>query len=514
MRRIISVWLANWATDRLRRINPGAAPPVEAPLVTCRHDGRQLILAAADMPAQRLGLHAGMALAHARALVPSLAVTEADPAGDAAALAALGAWCLRYSPLTAADAPDGVWIDATGCTQLCGGEAALLADLVGRLARAGITARAAMADTPGAAWAMARHGAAPRTVVPPGGQGTALAALPLAALRIPAAAVRGLRRLGITQAGALAAMPRGPLVRRFGAAVLVRLDQALGHVPEPIMPICPADAPEHRLTFVEPLITAAAFTTAIDALLHAVCIRLAAIGQGARRLDLIFERVDGSTQAIGIGTARPVRDPGHLARLFGERIGQIAPGDGVEAMRLVVTRAEALPAAQSAAQLAAQPATGPSDAAGMADLAAMLDVLENRFGAMHVYRCQPVESDVPERSVRRVPVLAPPSAAGWPKNLPRPVRLLHPPRRVEALSLLPDQPPAAFTWRRQRRRIRHADGPERIAGEWWRRDAETAAVRDYWAVEDEAGRRYWLFRRGDGADPATGDLTWYLHGFF
>jgi protein ImuB len=131
-----------------------------------------------------------------------------------------------------------------------------------------------------------------------------------------------------------------------------------------------------------------------------------------------------------------------------------------------------------------------------------------------VFRVLPVESDVPERSARRAPPLAALGQAAWPTGLPRPVRLLAPPQPVEALSVLPDHPPAAFTWRGVRRRVRRADGPERIAGEWWRRDGERLAVRDYWAVEDEAGRRYWLFRRGDGGDPATGDLGWFLHGLF
>lgn len=506
MRRVISVWLPDWATDRVRRSRPDSAPPVELPLVTCLHDGRHLAIAAADRAARALGLHPGMALAHARALLPGLAVVAADPAADMAALADLAGWCLRFAPLTAPDAPDGVWVDATGCAHLFGGEAALLADLAARLARAGFAAQAAIADTPGAAWALARHGGKGLMVVPPGGQAAALAALPLAALRLTPEAVRGLRRLGVTQIGALAAMPRAPLARRFGPGMLARLDQALGRLPEPITPLRPPDALARRLAFPEPLSTADSFVTAIDRLLADVCARLAASGQGARRLDLLFERLDGSAQAIGIGTARPVRDPRHLARLFAERIGLIDPGAGVEAMELVVTRAEALAASQLA--------TGLDGGTDGADLGALVDVLENRFGAARIYRCQPVESDVPERAVRHVPALAPPSDAIWPPHLPRPVRLLHPPQPVEALSLLPDQPPVAFTWRRLRRRIRRADGPERITGEWWRREAETASVRDYWAVEDEQGRRYWLFRRGDGTDPDSGDLSWYLHGFF
>ncbi len=183
-------------------------------------------------------------------------------------------------------------------------------------------------------------------------------------------------------------------------------------------------------------------------------------------------------------------------------------------MRLVVSMAEPLAYVQGSAALA-------EGEAAAADIAVLVDRLENRFGAGRVYRVEPVESDVPERSIRRVAALAPPAhlkgpvvCRTWPADLPRPARLLRRPQRVKALSILPDQPPAAFTWRRVRHRVRRADGPERITGEWWRRDREVAAVRDYWAVEDEAGQRFWLYRSGDGIDPATGDLSWYLHGFF
>jgi protein ImuB len=94
------------------------------------------------------------------------------------------------------------------------------------------------------------------------------------------------------------------------------------------------------------------------------------------------------------------------------------------------------------------------------------------------------------------------------------VRLLDPPQPVDVLALLPDHPPVVFTWRHVRHQVRRADGPERIAGEWWKRDGELRSLRDYFRVEDEAGRRFWLFRRGDGDDPVTGDMRWFLHGFF
>jgi protein ImuB len=476
-----------------------------------------MVVAAVDASAAALGLRSGMPLAQAQALVVGLdaGIHPAEPEADAAALGRLAAWCLRYAPLSAADAPDGIWLDVTGCAHLHGGETKLLRDLVGRLAAQGIAAQAAVADTPGAAHAVARSFSSSHcgrelggvAVVPIGRAETALAPLPIEALRIPANIADGLRLLGFESVAQLAATPRPPLTRRFGPLVATRLDQALGAVFEPITPVFPPDLVQARLGFVEPLLTAKSLAAVIALLTGTVCANMEKAGQGARRLDLLFERVDCSIQCLRIGTARPSRDARHLARLLGEKLERVDPGLGVEAMRLVVPLAEPLAYTQASASLSGAEPMGQ-------DVSVLMDRLENRLGARRVWRAEAVESDVPERSVRRVPALAALRRATWPADLPRPVRLLDPPQPVDAMALLPDQPPVAFTWRRVRHRVRRADGPERIAGEWWKRAGEMRSVRDYFRVEDEEGRRFWLFRRGDGEDAATGDLRWFLHGFF
>ena len=449
-----------------------------------------------------MGLAPGLPLARAQAMVPGLAIVPAAPAEDAAALRDLAGASLRFAPLAAPDPPDGIRVDATGCAHLFGGEAALLTAMRRWLRQQGFAACAAIAGTPGAAHAAARWAGAAATVIPPGEEEAVLALLPVAALRLCAEVLDGLRRLGLETVGALAAVPRAPLVRRFGPEVALRLDQAFGRVFEPIVPVHPPAMLAERRAFAEPLLTAESFAAVIDRLVPAVCVRLERAGQGARRLDLLFARVDGAVPAIRIGTARPSRDARHLGRLLAERLETIDPGPGVEVMTLAVPLAEPLAWAQADAAEAAP------------DLPALVDRLANRLGEDRVYRLAPVESDVPERAVCRVPALAPPARASWPPSLPRPARLLTPPQPVEAMALLPDQPPVAFTWRRVRHRVRRADGPERIAGEWWKRQGEVRTVRDYFAVEDEAGRRFWLFRRGDGEDPQTGDLRWFLHGLF
>lgn len=499
MRRVVSIWLPHWPTDRRRRTLGGTAPPRETSLVTAVQDGNRRIIEAADAAASALGLRPSMAIAQAMAVIPGLHVLDADPAEDEAALERLTRWCQRATPLAAPDAPDGIWLDVAGCSHLWGGERPMLDHLVARLAQDGVAARAAVADTPGAAHAMARHGT--DLIVPPGAQADAVAALPVQALRLPAETVATLRRLGFEQIGALARVPRALLARRFGPEPGRRLDQAHGTVAEPLLPLAHASPLQHRIAFLEPLLTAEALSAATMRLLEPLCAAMERAGLGARRLDLLFERVDGAVAATRIGTARPNRDKQHLGRLLDEHLEKIDPGLGIEAMRLVAPLAEPLLWRQD-------------DAGGQSDLSTLVDRLSNRLGADRVYRAAPVESDVPERTVRRVPALGRPGGTSWPASGPAPTRLFHPPRPVDAIAELPDHAPAAFTWRRHRHRVRRADGPERIYGEWWRRDAEASAVRDYFRVEDNEGRRFLLFRQGDGVDKATGELGWFMQGVF
>ena len=299
--------------------------------------------------------------------------------------------------------------------------------------------------------------------------------------------------------------PRAPLTRRFGPELCRRLDQALGEAAEPIIPLRPEDMIESRRSFAEPIAAAETIARYIGKLVDALCAALEQRGLGARRLDLLCQRVDNRMETVRIGLARPVRDPKRLTRLLCDKIETIDPGLGIEIMSLAATIAEPLAAKQVASSLieAAEP-----------DLSGLIDTLANRVGARAVYRFAPVASDVPERSVCRIPALAEDTGAGWPDHWPRPARLLLRPEPIETMALLPDHPPNWISWRGIRRRVRRADGPERIFGEWWKRDAELAAVRDYFRIEDEAGERFWIFRAGDGEDAATGSHRWFLHGVF
>lgn len=461
---------------------------------------------AADPAALAEGAAPGMAVAKAQALIPGLVMQDAEPPDDEAALDRLAVWALRrYSPVVAADPPDGLRLDMTGASHLLGGEAAFVADLAQRLADSGFDARIAIAPTHGAAHALARFGAGPTLLVAPDDLGAALAPLPIAALRLDVAARDALRRLGVDTVGELEALPRGSVALRFGPEVGRRLDQAYGRVSEPLTLVEAPELVRARRDFAEPIGAPETLARYTGKLVVQLCAALETQGLGARRLDLLFHRVDNRIEVIRAGTAKPLRDVKCMTRLLCDRIETVAPGFGIERMTLTASVAEPLDYRAGASSLI-DPAAP--------DLSDLVDILANRVGGGRLYRCAPAESEVPERGVRHVEPLAPPIGAAWPADWPRPSRLFDPPAPVEAIALLPDQPPVSFTWAGVRRRVRRADGPERIFGEWWLRDGELAAVRDYFQVEDEMGDRFWLFRRGDGEDSGTGDHRWFLHGIF
>ncbi len=529
MARIVSVWLPSFATDRRHRTarsTPAAFPAAPAkpsaakPFVVVTADHGGLRIAAVDAAGEAAGIVPGMALADARALCPGLAVAPEDVAGDQAALLKLAAWCGRYTPWVGPDRfgdyASGLFLDITGCAHLVGGEAALLADLTRRLAGLGIAARAAVADTPGAAWAVARFvppaANVHHLIVPAGATAAALASLPVMGLRIAPETAATLDRLGLKTIGTLARIPRAALAARFGAGLVGRLDAALGYAREPISPLEPAPALRASLVFAEPIAHTDGVAHATERLLAALIADLARAALGARRLTLAFYRADGEVVSIAIGTSRPTRDVKHLTRLFAERWALLDLGFGADAAVLAATIAEPLPAEQMTFRVArggAVTAATPEGSEGNdVELAALADRLGNRLGLTNVVRPRAVASHLPERRVAwqaavRLAAAAPASPAGvpWPEALPRPLCLFLKPEPVAVVAPVPDDPPVLFRWRKRVHRIAWAEGPERIGAEWWRAAgpalaAAPLATRDYFRVEDEDGQRFWLYRSG------------------
>lgn len=468
--------------------------------------GRRRAVAHMNLAAAQAGLRLGQAVAHATALVPGLVLHDLDADGDAAALHRLALWAQKlYSPTVAADGADGLVIDATGCAHLFGGEEKMAIAIRERLTSTGFAATVAIADSWGGAHALARWSRRAIFVTTPGATGRELKDLPVAALRLPADLVEGLGRLGFDTVGELEATPKGPLTHRLGLEPVRRLDQAHGRQAEPIEPVMAPQTPHVRRVFAEPIGAPETMARHLTELVHDLCAVLEAASLGALRLDAWFTRVDNRIEAARIGMAAPSRDAKRLAKLLCEKLETVDPGFGVEKIVLAAPGAEALAYKQS--QVLAQ--THQS-----VDLSGLIDTLSNRLGAEHVYRLASAESDMPERSVRRAPALDAPDGVSWPADWPRPTRFFPRPEPIETVALLPDAPPAAFTWRGIRRRVRCADGPERVFGEWWKADAELARSRDYFQVEDEAGERFWIFRDGDGEDAETGSQRWFMAGVF
>lgn len=482
------------------------APSLDTPLVLIGHEGRRRVVLAADQAARRAGLAVGMPATKAQALVAGLVILDADPEADGEALVKLAVWMQRhYSPLVTAYHPDGLVLDITGVAHLFGGEDAMLKEMVRKLAAVSCGARIAAAPSYGAAHALARCVANPVFLLDEAKTATALDLLPVAALRLPGEVVAALKKLGFERIGELNATPRAPLALRFGSMIGMRLDQAYGRASEPFEPIIPPETPHVRKNFAEPIGAPETIARYIGVLVEQLAAELEVKGLGARKLDLVCFRVDNRIEAIRVGTSRPVRDTKRLTKLLCDKIEKIDPGFGIETMTLTAFVAEPLAYRTSVSAL------GEPE---VKDVSGLIDTLSNRIGEQQLYRLAPVESDIPERAVKRVTPLSPASGANWPPHWPRPARLLDPPEIVETVALLPDHPPAAFTWRGVRRRVARADGPERVFGEWWKSDAECAAVRDYFQIEDDAGERYWLFRAGDGEDQKTGSHRWFLHGVF
>src|SRR5205814_7754463 len=398
MRRVMYVFLPSWPIDRLRRLTEkrggslpslcNAVPADEPPFATVTASGGRRLIAALNPAAAKAGLARGMPVPDALSFVPGLVTAPADPAADRAALTRLAEWCSRYSPWTAPDETDGIKIEITGSAHLWGGESALVADISRRLLRQQIAHRIAVASTLGTAWALARHAAdAGAPALPtPQDERAALAPLPVEALRLDPDTVQGLRRVGLRHIGELYPMPRDALARRFGDAVAYRLDQAFGDLPEPLSPLGETPSRRVRLSFAEPIADPADLARAIERLVEDLAARLAREGMGARRLALGFHRVDGRVEHIRLGTARPTRDPRHLAKLFTAKLATVDPGLGVEDMILAVFAAEKLEPEQTefsphppaaGVTILPPPLAGEGRGGGIASL---LDRLGNRLG--------------------------------------------------------------------------------------------------------------------------------------
>jgi protein ImuB len=540
-------------TDRL---HSSASAPDEPLVVTALVKSAVRIVAMNDA-AHALGLRSGMPLADARAMYPGLAVAPSDVEADRQLIEAVADWCDRYTPLIGIDAPsqagegkegaapDGLVLDITGCAHLFGGEVALGRDLLARLAAQGLHARAAIADTVGCAHAVARYGTA--SLVAPKEMRRALLPLPVAALRLAPDVVEALAELGLKHIADLIDLPRAPLAARFSELVR-RLDQALGREDEPITPRLPVPAYMAEQRFAEPIARESDVLGTIARLAEKLGVAMEWRQDGARLLQVALFRTDHKVFRIEVGTATPVRDAARIARLFADRLAAIEddcdPGFGFDMVRLAALVAERSEPVQAVLQ-------GGLGQGGFAEeeFSHLIDRLGARFGLRRITRLVEQDTHIPEFAVASVPAahskLIPPPRAGegregaastssvpWTSPSPtlprkrgrekedqdslaptRPIRLFGRPEPVDAIAQVPDGPPARFRWRRVLHEVAAAEGPERIAMEWWRDGDGHALTRDYFRVESREGLRVWLYREGL-YDRETATPRWFLHGVF
>jgi protein ImuB len=471
-----------------------------------------MCLAAVDADAARQGLRPGMALADARAMIPSLAVHDADARADAMLLEHVADWCERYSPLVALDSPDGLLIDATGVAHLFSGERGMQEEVRGAIAAQGFAAQLAFAGTAAAASALAHH--ADGSIAVPGQDAKSVAPLPVHALAADPLVAHGLRRAGLKTIGQVAQRSRAELAARFGQDFVTLLDRTLGKAAHPISPRTPLPDVMAERRFFEPVISDDVVASTFLSLAQSLRDVLEKRGLGARRLAAAFFRADGQMRRIAVETARPTREPAVIARLFRERLASLADpldaGFGFDLIRLSASLTEPLTTKVEGFD---------TRETERKDIAFLIDRLAARFGSTRILRFHPQDTHIPEAAAVAVPAqrfVADKTA--WtrlrvPNEAPlRPLRLFEKPESIDVVAEVPDGPPVRFRWRRALHAVVHAEGPERIAMEWWRTEEEKP-TRDYFRIEDDQGRRFWLYRAGlYGRE--TDSPRWFMHGVF
>ena len=497
-KRFFALWFRQLKTDYFTLRNPALAGN---PLVLTIADHGRKIISAVNALAAEQGLRTGMTLADARVLLPSIEALDDRPALADKLLHGLALWCVRYTPIAAVDPPDGLLLDISGCTHLWDGERPYLKEIVTRLRSKGYDTRGAIADTPGGAWAIARFGRV-TPIIESDEHIKALLPLPTAALRLHPAVIQRLHHLGLYHIENIAGIPRKALRRRFGEALLLRLDQAFGREDEPLTPVLPIEPFQERLPCLEPIRTAGGIGIALARLLETLCRRLQQEGKGLRTASFTGYRVDGKIQQIGIGTNRATHNAAHLLKLFEEKIPTLEPDLGFELFTLDAPKVEDLTQLQK---------TLWSRACGVEDigLAELIDRIANKMGGDTIHRYLPDEHYWPERSFKPAASFDEKPAASWPTDRPRPIHLLAKPDPIEVAAPIPDYPPMHFRYKGKLHQIKRSEGPERIEQEWW---LEGARHRDYYCVEDQDGARYWVFRSGHYT--GINSAQWYLHGFF
>ncbi|MEP4195119.1 MAG: DNA polymerase Y family protein [Aliishimia sp.] len=548
-RRILSLWFPRLAADRILRREPQL---MDQPLAVVDQVGNAQLVHCASAVAQAQGIHVGQPVRDAHAMSHGLITRTRNPLSENNFLTVLRRWAGKFSPWVTEEGASGLLIDLTGCTHLFGGEVALMKVVQDDCIDMGLDVQMGLADTCGAAWALARYagrqagstrsgdaidqearatrsragkrhwtkgGPAPQAqvtgdsagmrIAAPGQTYGALAPLPIAALRLDTDTTAQLARLGLRRVQDLVGQPRAALARRFGKGLVYRMDQALGNAPEPVSPARPEDHFAVRLTLPEPIGLIDDIMAGIDRLLPHLCTKLETKRRAIRRVRLEAHRSDHGLEAIEVALARPGTDPDRIRPLLELKLGDIDAGFGIDMLRLEALQTEPVYDSKPVGHLEA----GRAVADRLAKANAMDDLIGRlgaRVGLNAITRMHPASSHIPEKTNKIMAAAwsEPPDAA-WPKPpLQRPV-LLWRPEIVQAPQI--PHVPAEFRWRGRQLELVRATGPERIAPEWWLDEPEwRSGVRDYWRVTVLSGEDIWLFFAHGGA--VSGG--WFCQGQF
>jgi protein ImuB len=495
--RFVSIWFPHLLTDAHCCNQPDF---ITVPLAIAAPERGRMKIKGVNNTARQKGIDIGMVVADCRAIFPGLQVVPYRDGLEKLILNELALWSFCYTPVVSVDEPDGLLLNASGCTHLWGSETDYLKVIVQQLQQKGFAASVAIADTIGMAWAAARYYQSP-VVIKTGRTTEALIQLSSAALRLDPIITEKLDKLGLYRIGDFIDMPKVSLRKRFGNEISRRLEQATGKEKEYLQPVIPPVHYQERLPCVEPVCTAAGIEIALKKLLAVLCSRLLEDARGVRAVQLKGFRIDGNIQQIAIGTNKPSRHTGHLFKLFELKIATLEPGLGIELFLLEAPVVEDMPIAQESIWKSSR-----QNADALAEL---LDRITGKLGTGCMQRYLPQAHYWPERAMKAACSLQETPAMQWPLHKPRPTHLLKEPEPIEVSVPVPDYPPMLFIHQGKIHKIKKADGPERIEQEWW---IEQGLHRDYYYVEDEAGARYWLFRSGHYSSDE--EPKWFLHGFF
>lgn len=494
--RIMSVYLPNLAIElwMAQRAIAGASLLPGAPLALIAAGTNGSLIHAVNDVAACAGVVAGAQLDDMRARCPDLRIAAADLPAERAALSRLADWAGSWSLWAAVDGGDGLTADVTTTAERFGGEAAMLAGITAALARAGLTARLALAPAWAGAWALARFGADEGAIC---SDTSALNALPVEALRLSPRALFLLRRLGLRQVGNLAAIPRASLIRRFEGAPapdnpLVRLDELRGHVPASDGMVCPPPVFRAEVRPDQPLTDPSPWLMDI---LSDVCAQMALAGQGCRCLQLQMHRTDGARHALTVRTALPTDDAVYLLAQFADRPAAIAMRFDVAMLTLEATAIEAL---HPDAEGQPQPLDRLIPRALHGARGAKLRLLG---GGLNGARALAPDDVSPPRIGD-----APPLPKARPAMEP-PVQLLVPPERIQPVGSDQDALPGQFIWRG---RLLRMTGPAVPDGEPHICGPQGSKPRCYFRINDTSGQRLWIFRE----NAPSGPDHWFLHGIF